>query len=307
MKPSLITLVLVLALMSAWVQAACAFNADGHMIAAALAYRQLDPATKRAVDALLKQHPEYRVWKRSFKSGLGVDLGTYAFMRASAWPDEIRRSGDPFDHPNWHFVDYPLRPPQFPSEPRPAPTDDVLFGMNESEGIIADTSVPARTRAAHLSWLIHLTADIHQPLHCSSLFNATYPAPDGDRGGNRFFIRPAQVGIKLHSFWDGLLGSSGTPRTLLNGAIDLGSRFPATSFPQLDTHLTVESWTTESRSLAIHVAYNLGSLEGHDAASSALTVSAQYLAAAKDLGEKQVALAGYRLAKQIRALLPGGP
>ena len=33
-----------------------------------------------------------------------------------------------------------------------------------------------------LPWLVHLTGDVHQPLHCTSRF--TKPQPHGDQGGN---------------------------------------------------------------------------------------------------------------------------
>ena len=49
------------------------------------------------------------------------------------WPDEIRRRGNPYDHPKWHYVDYPLKPPKFPVEPGPDPTDDILYGIAQCE------------------------------------------------------------------------------------------------------------------------------------------------------------------------------
>src|SRR5208283_3200617 len=109
---------------------ALAWSGPGHMVIAAEAYRQLSPKLKKKVTEILKAHPDYEKWEKSFtgnNSGLGLD--TFIFMRASTWADEIRGHGDQYDHPHWHFVDYLLRPPSFPFEPSPAPEDDVLYGI----------------------------------------------------------------------------------------------------------------------------------------------------------------------------------
>ena len=47
------------------------------------------------------------------------------------------------------------------------------------------TAAPA-DRADALCWVCHLVGDIHQPLHCVSLFNATFTS--GDRGGNSIHL-----------------------------------------------------------------------------------------------------------------------
>ena len=90
------------------------------------------------------------------------DLPAYVFMRSSSWPDEIRRSGSLYDHPNWHFIDYPLRPPDFALEPDPLPTDNVLYGIAQCEKVLTDTNAGAELRAVYLSYLIHLVGDMHQ-------------------------------------------------------------------------------------------------------------------------------------------------
>jgi hypothetical protein len=74
-----------------------------------------------------------------------------------------------------------------------------LYGIQQSEKTLSDSTTSAQEQALHLSWLIHLIGDVHQPLHCCSLFNSDYPT--GDKGGNSFFIKPATKGIPLHSFW----------------------------------------------------------------------------------------------------------
>jgi len=53
-----------------------------------------------------------------------------------------------------------------------------------------------------LRFITHIIGDIHQPLHSSSLFNDQFP--NGDRGGNDFFINfPENTELnELHKFYD---------------------------------------------------------------------------------------------------------
>ena len=118
-----------------------------HQVIAAQAYRQLSPDLKTKVTEMLKAHPDYAKWKDSFTANL--DLPTFIFMRWSTWPDEIRRRGNQYDHPKWHYVDYPLKPPKFPVEPGPDPTDDILYGISQCEKILADPKATAEERAVY--------------------------------------------------------------------------------------------------------------------------------------------------------------
>jgi hypothetical protein len=117
-----------------------AWSGAGHQVIAAEAYRQLPPDLQKKVTEILKAHPDYEKWEKSFTSeSANLDLPTFIFMRASTWADEIRRRGNQYNHPKWHYVDYPLKPPKFPLEPGPDPTDDILYGIGQSEKTLADT------------------------------------------------------------------------------------------------------------------------------------------------------------------------
>jgi hypothetical protein len=144
-----------------------AWSGAGHQVIAAEAYCQLPSPLQKKVTEILKAHPDYQKWEKSFASESGnLDLPTFIFMRSSTWADEIRRGKSPYNHPKWHYVDYPLNPPKFPLEPGPDPTDDILYGIGQCEKILADTKATPEERAVYLSWLIHLIGDMHQPLHC---------------------------------------------------------------------------------------------------------------------------------------------
>jgi hypothetical protein len=73
--------------------AAMAWNSTGHKAIAIIAYQQLTPPSRKRVDALLAQHPEYPQWT----AGVAKEQrGRAAFLAASVWPDKIRN--DPRFH-----------------------------------------------------------------------------------------------------------------------------------------------------------------------------------------------------------------
>ena len=278
-----------------------AWSSPGHMTIAAIAYRELSDSQRQAVTELLKHHPDYPKWKDNYTmSGSDFDFDTFIFMRASTWPDEIRRRGNPYDHPEWHYVDYPLEPPDFPEKPSPFPTNDILYGISQSEIIIRDTNSSSEVRAAYFSWLIHLVGDIHQPLHCSTLVTTNYPAPAGDRGGNEFYVRPAEAPVTLHSIWDRALGATVNVRAQYNYAIAICAVYSRTNLVELSRHKIPESWSIESRAIAIEDAYLRGSLKGSNEAADAPPLPDGYTKQMKMISERQAALAGYRLADEIK-------
>jgi hypothetical protein len=278
-----------------------AWSSPGHMVIAAIAYRELSANEKINVNELLKHHPNYEQWKAIYiASNSDFDFDTFIFMRASIWPDEIRRRGNPYDHPEWHYIDYPLESPMFLVKPSPAPTNDILYGINQSEGILKNTNNSPEIRAAYLSWLIHLTGDIHQPLHCATLVNQDYPAPVGDKGGNNFFVRPAEAPVNLHSIWDKALGATVNIRLQFNYATEICAEHSRADFSQLSEHKTAESWSIESRAIAIEDGYLRGKLNGSKEAVNAPPLPDGYLKQMKAIAGQQAALAGYRLADEIK-------
>ena len=281
-----------------------AWDGAGHMAIAAEAFRQLPPELKAQAIEVLKAHPDYEQWVKAYHPNPTVDLAAYVFMRSSTWPDEIRRSGSPYDHPEWHFIDYPLRPPSFPLEPDPRPTNNVLFGVAQCEKTLSDTNADPELRAVYLSFLIHLIGDMHQPLHCESFFDAEFP--DGDRGGNDFFVKPEQRGVRLHGIWDGLLGTAESPVAQWRYAIKIQVDYPRASLPELRKDTTPKSWSLESRELAIKYGYLDGHLRGSTNFEAALPLPEGYLRNAEAIAERRGALAGYRLADEIQEYLKLG-
>ncbi len=278
-----------------------AWDGAGHMMIAAEAFTQLPPELKAQAIEVFKNHPDYQQWVAAYHPNPNYDLATYIFMRSSTWPDEIRRSGNPYDHPNWHFIDYPLRPPSFVFETDPQPTNNVLFGVAQCEQTLSDTNADPVLRAAYLSWLIHMIGDMHQPLHCESFYDDEFP--NGDRGGNDFFVKLDRGSVRLHGVWDGLLGDAESPIIQWRYAQQLQVQFPRSSLPELTDHTTPKSWSLESRKLAVEYGYLYGHLRGGTNFESAEPLPDGYMTRAKSVAERRGALAGYRLCDEIQKYL----
>ena len=88
---------------------AFAWNAKGHMVVARLAWRQLSDDQKAKVSAVLKKHPHYAEYLADRRPD-GFAEDEWAFMRGATWADWVRGKRD-YDHPTWHYVNYPIVPP----------------------------------------------------------------------------------------------------------------------------------------------------------------------------------------------------
>ncbi|HEX8843655.1 MAG TPA: S1/P1 nuclease [Pyrinomonadaceae bacterium] len=294
---------------------ALSWSGPGHAAVAAMAYRELadDPALRKNLVNLLKNHPFFNSWRKEYNATknnfpAGLDFGMFLFIRAATWPDQIRRTDDPelkpFDHPNWHFVDYPLRPPTFETGPSPFPEDDVLFGLKESLKSLADRDGDKVERAAMLSWLIHMLGDIHQPLHCAALITDQFPPPLGDKGGNDFLIyqnasqKKSKETTKLHSFWDSRLGSALMPDPIqaLADAQFLETKHSRASLSEMSAGDNAEQWSFESRDRAINDGYQFKDKRLKQKA----VLPTGYITNSHKVARRRLALAGYRLSDEMR-------
>ena len=165
-------------------------------------------------------------------------------------------------------------------------------------------------RAVAVTWLFHLVGDIHQPLHRTNLYSKDFPK--GDRGGNLAKVRISGGGIvQLHSFWDGLLGTS-TSRSSILGTVkeidDLAAKHKDAIDSELKDHKTPEDWAKEGFALAVEFAYEKGMLKPANAENrpqdSAIPATGEnYVKNAGEMARIQVYKSGKRLAQVIREVL----
>lgn len=289
-----------------------AWNRAGHMAMAGITFDDLQrsaPATAARVLAILRQHPQYESrWKPQIASvtvGMNEeDQARFLFMLAARWPDDVR--GDKaFDHPPWHYIDYPYKPRGQPdSVPSPSPAVENIVEAFRQNVAVVQGSAQDNQKAVALCWIFHLMGDAHQPLHTVSLFTTEFP--EGDRGGNLFFIRPdpsKPTTQNLHAYWDGILSSDDRydPARILAAKIER-SQDRITSRKSVESHF--EKWTHRSFDLAVSGVYRKGKLKISTDKNLGTPLPRDYHSSAERVAERQVALAGARLADFLRANFP---
>lgn len=285
---------------------ATAWNRAGHMVSGAIAYDILQkerPEIILKVVALLKQHPDYESYWAGKLNGAPEELrDKYLFMLAARWADDVRDK--PADHPLWHYINLPFKPAGQPASvhTKPRSEENILRAYREQNAKLSQ-EIPPADKAVALAWVFHLIGDAHQPLHTTTLFTTQWP--DGDRGGNLFFVRVREDSavINLHQLWDGLVLGSQAPTSVRNRATELLGRpeFARGRLAELQEK-SFDRWVEcESFELAKDVAYQEGQLAGKPEADGAPTLPDEYTRKAKAVADRRTVVAGYRLADLLKS------
>ena len=165
---------LLLLLMTLAAQAAHAWGTQGHRVVAELAWTQLTPQARDAANRLLALEP-------------GATLAS-----VSTWADDTRDEATR----QWHFVNFPRGSCTY--DPlRDCPDGQCVIAAIERQMAVLGSNAPDIQRLVALKYVVHLVADVHQPLHAGHA---------DDRGGNLYQLQAFGNGSNLHAVWDtGLL------------------------------------------------------------------------------------------------------
>jgi len=290
---------------------AFAWNDKGHMVTARLAWNKLTQEQRSKVIGILKKHPHYDEFL-SVDRPNGFTEDEWVFMRAATWSDWVRNHHkQEFHHGPRHYINYPFVPPGSTIDPNAHQP-----GANEENVVnYLPTAVDKVTngndaeKAVNMCWLFHLVGDIHQPLHCTAMFSEQFPA--GDQGGNKAAVVITTHPMKLHTFWDGLLGKSLTASSIGRDVTKIESLFqspPQDVAADLKNNQSFESWGKESLEVAKKEAYLNGELEvavvSEVFGDFAPQVPDDYAQNAGSTARIQIGKAGQRLADQIAKLFP---
>lgn len=282
---------------------ALAWNATGHRLSACIAWERLSAETRDRVAVLLREHPDYANWTRKAAE---ASRERTAFIEASVWADRIRydpRFHDPDEtatpslpgfpdmqrHRDWHYVNRPL--PGFPSTPvrENANTGKLDKQLVKLAATLGSRASSGTERRYALPWLIHLTADAHQPLHVVNA-EAAWEAPEGEQK----VINPSATRKRvtsLHAFWDDLPGPSSLRGKKLDSACLALIATYATPAPS-----TSGRWIDESWQLAKDQGFPPNRKHPR-------TISTTFYSNAKKTADRRIAEAGYRLADLLRERL----
>jgi len=286
-----------------------AWDGEGHMQVAEIAWKHLNTVSRARVSELLKLNPNYHTWIAHVPPAKRKQV---AFVMAATWPDFIKRAtgytndtdtpppgpassqnigySDHLQHRYWHFIDTPFSTDGTalvqPAAPN-AKTQIELF-----TAAITSTDASDDIKSYDLVWLEHLVGDVHQPLHATSRFSADLPT--GDRGGNSVALCASPCRSELHAFWDNVLGTSKSPATAITAA-DKFAAPPAAAAAIADDQV----WITESFEAAKQFVYTSPVGPG----AGPYTLDAAYKSQAKTEAKDRIELAGVRLANLINANL----
>ncbi len=150
---------------SAW-----SWGGEGHQIVADLAYAQLTPVARKQVDRLL-----------------ALETGA-TLASISTWADKHRNPASA----SWHYVNFPRNSCTYVPE-RDCPDGRCVVAAIDRQADALEYAVTDEASLQALKYLVHLVADIHQPLHTGYL---------EDKGGNKYQLRVFMRGSNLHAFWD---------------------------------------------------------------------------------------------------------
>ena len=278
-----------------------AWNATGHRIVAAIAYGRLTPTARAKVDEIIRRHPDYATLFIGDAPADPAARARAAFLYAATWPDTLRGDARFFDenrkdavstpllpgfpdmgrHLTWHYFDIPYTPDGFKAPRQPPP--NALSELRRLIGEIAKTS--PMEQAYDLPWLLHITGDVHQPLHATSRFLKSQPG--GDAGGNFVYVAPD---TNLHSVWDNAPGTDIGDAYVSAYAAAVMADFHAPHNPSQNP----KKWIEESYALVKSTVYSFGLETGSKI--HPITLPSGYEEKAKRISRQRIAEAGYRLA-----------
>jgi hypothetical protein len=329
--------------LAAGARRAAAWNFEGHMLIAEIAWQNLDAADRAALTKLLKAHPHYALYLTKGDPTPGPSQDEYVFLKAATWPDAVRPSTPPYKpliidpvdeknvtqyhHPEWHYINIAFVPAGDPNSSLNfkavnAEKGDVLSTIRNSAKEFTSAGATDQAKAIDIAWLEHTIGDLHQPLHAVTLISTAFPPPDGDRGGNSISVSPPAPGPngkpivqKLHALWDGALGNVVMENFSIDNLPELQARAKAiqgkhplaAAKPLLQQHGKIEDWALESYELARKDVYLNGDILKLPEHNKIVELPPTYLLTAQADAETRAALAGYRLAATLHDALKAPP
>jgi hypothetical protein len=206
------------------------WNAKGHALITALALSKLSPQTQQSLLSLAN-------------SGHVKDRKN--LLEISIWLDKFYNPK--FRHlRKIHYIDIPFGKKKY--FPKQISRYNALSALRYSYLVLHGRYESRLDKAFAMRVLMHVIADIHQPLHTISFYAKRFP--HGDKGGNLYRIRLGRRHMNLHHFWDdagGLLSTYSLDRIYM----DLKNK-PCSP---LDQAFSPEQWVKQSHDLATKYAY----------------------------------------------------
>ncbi len=155
---------------------AYAWSAPGHRVVGLVAEQFLDGDTRREL---------YRIAGDESLAQVGLWLDENRDRLRAEWPGSER----------WHYDNRPVCDPATPFGSRCAKGDCPTAAYERFLRVLGDPAAPREQRLDALRVVVHVLADVHQPLHAGD---------NRDRGGNDINVDmgPQREPRSLHGLWD---------------------------------------------------------------------------------------------------------
>lgn len=255
-----------------------AWDSNGHKLIAEIAYENLQPNAKKTVMQMLQTSGPWYSHPLSFSS-------------SAAWADWIRTST--LQYNTWHYINLPYCGID-KCVYRKVKAPNLVTAITLESRILQDKKAGAVEKGMALRFYLHWIGDIHQPMHTINYYSVHYP--QGDAGGNLYLLQDSLYS-NLHAFWDAGCGlwSQNIPlsrRQLQDLAKAWQAQYPQEVFAGALAQKDPLTWAEDSHALAVKYAYEV-------TPKHYLTVEAKKNA--QIICQKQIVLAGYRLAQSLNA------
>jgi hypothetical protein len=248
---------------------AYAWGQEGHSIVAEIAQHRLNDNSLAKIELLL---------------GENVSLASTA-----SWADAYRDT-----HPDtaaWHFVNISDDRATYDPAVDCAKDDCLIYAIKRFTDVLANCAKTAGERAQALKFVVHFVGDIHQPLHATDRIDPYTLKPD--KGGNLIKVTFFGTDTNLHAVWDTGL--------IMHTVYDWGTyvdRLEANwlagrDLTDLSGGLPID-WAEEAHQFAHSVAYDYPD-DG--------ILALEYLHKSQPVVDRQLALAGVRLARLLNETL----
>jgi hypothetical protein len=310
---------LICFLLAGLVTPSLAWDATGHRLSAAFALNFMSDESRVTLADILRQHPRYQqdfldAMPTVIQSGSEISQLEWLLGQAAFWPDIARGLADgereKYNHPNWHYIDgawirgaltaqgnvyldidarATIAGMPGSSIRNENQVNNVILALDFNTAILSNGSSSAAEKAIALCWVLHLGADIHQPLHAGALYSADL-FPDGDRGGNGIRTDDGT----LHSRWDAALAGqsiSENVRAVLNERILWDTE-----------NINWEQWLAESREILLDQVYTADMVSQIQTAGRQnqsrpqFNLSPAYIEQMQSIARQRLGLSGIRLA-----------
>ncbi|WP_260924936.1 S1/P1 nuclease [Novosphingobium sp. 9] len=262
---------------------AMAWGYLGHATVGEIAMANVKPATRAAIQRLMKS-----------QSGLDTpECAMTSIDKVATWPDCIKgEKGRWAFQSSWHYQDQPVCG-TFDIKANCRDGTCVTAQIARNEKLLADRKLAPVLRLEALSFVVHFVGDVHQPLHVGE---------NEDLGGNTVKAQYGDApGRNLHSIWDTTLAE----RAITSARPPLVRVYSKAERAEMSGG-TPEDWARESYEISRDVLYPLafgGKLPCGSKEPQKIVWTNAAIEQTIPVVDKRIQQAGLRLAKMLDAAL----